>query len=488
VKVNPKEELIKIVGAEYFSDDPEILKQYSKDYSLVPPRMPTYVVKPKNAEEIQKIVKLANELKMPIIPCSSGVHFYGATIPSQGGIVIDLERMNRILEIDERNRKVRIEPRVTWGQLQAELKKHDLMALNPLLPHASKSALTSHLEREPMLIPKFEYSEPTLTMEVVLPTGEIFRTGSASAPNALSPKANTDLCNPQGPGTNFFQLFHGAQGTLGIVTWINVKVEYLPKVQKIFFIPFKKIEDAIEPLYRIQRLMIGNECLLLNNFNLANILTEKWPGDFEALREALPPFTIILVLAGGRRLPEEKIEYEEEALMRVGSELLIEILPRLPGAPRRAERLILERLRSPWPEEETYWKFRYKGSCQDVFFHTTLNKVPELTELIHQLAARHEYPGRDIGFYLQPLERSRVAHCEYSFYYNPEDSREVENMRSLYVEAVESLVNMGAFFTRPYGQAADIIYNKSAAYTMALKKVKNIFDPNNILNPGKLCF
>ncbi len=486
--MNLKGELTKILGAEYFSDDQKTLKQYSKDYSLVPPRTPTCVVKPKNVEEIQKIVKLANELKTPIVPSSSGAHFYGASIPSQGGIVVDLVRMNRILQIDERNRKVMIEPRVTWGQLQEELEKHDLMALNPLLPHASKSVLTSTLEREPIIIPKFEYSEPVLTMEVVLPTGEIFRTGSASTPDALSPKAHTDLCMPYGPGTNFFRLFHGAQGTLGIVTWMNVKVEYLPKTQRIFFIKFGEIKDAVEPLYRIQRLMLGNECLLLNNFNLANILTEEWPSDFEDLRKALPQFTLILVLAGGRRLPEEKIEYEEEALMKVGSELLIEILPRLPGAYRDAERLILERLRSPWPEEETYWKFRYKGSCQDIFFHTTLNKVPELTQLIYQLADKYEYPRRDIGFYLQPLERSRAAHCEYSFYYNPEEPNEVESMRSLYVDAVELLVNMGAFFSRPYGQAADIVYGRSASYAEALKKVKGIFDPNNVLNPGKLCF
>jgi FAD/FMN-containing dehydrogenase len=316
VKVNLKGELTKILGAEYFSDDQETLKQYSKDYSLVPPRMPTCVVKPKNVEEIQKIVKLANKLKTPIVPSSSGAHFYGASIPSQGGIVVDLVRMTRILQIDERNRKVMIEPRVTWGQLQEELEKHDLMALNPLLPHASKSVLTSHLEREPIIIPKFEYSEPVLTMEAVLPTGELFRTGSASTPDALSPKAHTDLCMPYGPGTNFFRLFHGAQGTLGIVTWMNVKVEYLPKTQKIFFIQFSEINDAVEPLYRIQRLMLGNECLLVNDFNLANILTEEWPGNFEESRKTLPPFTLILVLAGGRRLPEEKIEYERAQTTR----------------------------------------------------------------------------------------------------------------------------------------------------------------------------
>ena len=481
------EQLIKIVGNENYSDDPEVLKRYSKDHSLLPPRMPSCVVKPGNVEEIQEIIKLANKLKMPIVPCSSGIHFYGTTIPSLGGIIMDLSRMNKILEIDERNRKVRIEPGVTWKQLQDELKKYDLMALNPLLPHISKSVLTSHLEREPMLIPKFEYSEPILTLEVVLPNGEVFRTGSASAPDALSPEAMTDLCNPYGPGIDFFRLFQGAQGTLGIVTWMNIKVEYLPRVQKIFFIPFKTIKEVIEPLYRIQKSMIGNECLLLNSFNLANIISTRWPNDFEKIKEALPPYTLIIVLAGGRRRPEEKIEYEEEALMKIGSEFKLNISTTLPGSPSGTETLILNMLRSAWPNEP-YWKFRVKGSSHDIFFLTTLNKIAELSKLLYELAEKFWYPSTEIGFYLQPLERARIVHCEYNFYYNPEDPKEVENLRMLYVEAVERLTNMGAFFTRPYGEAAEIIYNKCAAYTMALKKIKAIFDPNNILNPGKLCF
>jgi hypothetical protein len=482
-----KEELIKIVGAENFFDDPEILKHYSKDYSLLSPRMPAYLVKPKNGDEIQKVVRLANESKMPIVPCSSGTHFFGATIPNQGGIVIDLSRMNKILQIDERNRKVMIEPGVTWGQLQEALNKYNLMALNPLLPHASKSALSSSLEREPILIPKFEYSEPIINMEVVLPTGEIFRTGAASAPDSLAPDANTSLCGPWGPGLDIVRVFQGAQGTLGIVTWMNVKTEYLPKAQKIFFVPFKKIQDAIEPIYRIQRLVIGNECFLLNNFNLANILTEKWPGDFEVLRETLPPFTLVLVLAGGKRLSMEKIAYEEEALMKAASQLSIEVLPRLPNAPH-IEKTILEKLKLPWPDDEEYWKLRYKGSCQDIFFFTTLDKIPEITRLIHQIAAKYEYAGKDIGFYLQPVERARIAHCEFNFFYDPDDSREMKNMHNLYVDAVESLTNMGAFFARPYPIAADIIYCRAAAYTAALKKVRSILDPNNIMNPGKLCF
>jgi FAD/FMN-containing dehydrogenase len=136
-----------------------------------------------------------------------------------------------------------------------------------------------------MLIPKYEYAEPVLTMEVVLPNGELFRTGTASA-------ANTEEAYPEGPGIDFFRLFQGAQGTLGIVTWLNIKTEYRPKHQKVFFIPFNKIEDAVEPIYRMQRRHVGNEFFLLNSFNLALLLADEWPKDFEDYREKLPPYTL----------------------------------------------------------------------------------------------------------------------------------------------------------------------------------------------------
>ena len=473
-----KQDLVEIVGPEHVSDDPETLEQYSKDYSFVQPRRPSCIAYPKSAEEVQRIVKYANECRIPVTPRSSGVSFYGAGIPSEGGIVVDLTRMNKILEIDARNKRVKVEPGVTWAQVQDELEKQGLMVCNPLLPHPSKSVLTSAMEREPILICKTEYSDTLLTAEVVLPDGEMFWTGSALG------KGMTGRISPDAmiPGA---RLWLGAQGTLGIMTWANIKAEYLPTMDKLFFIPFERVEDIAEPVYQIQRRMLGNECFVLNEFDLAAILADQWPGEFETLRETLPPWTLVLCLSGLHRLPLEKIEYEEEALMEVTSRLHLQVLHTVAGIPG-LEATILKILRKPWPRDG-YWKFRYKGSCHDIFFHTTLNRVPEFTDAMVDVAAKYGYLTRDIGIYLQPLERARACFCQFSFHCDAEDANEVALARSLFLEASERVVGMGGFFTTPYGPWADMVYSRAAGYTRALKVVKNAYDPNNILNPGKLC-
>jgi FAD/FMN-containing dehydrogenase len=373
---------------------------------------------------------------------------------------------------------VKVEPGVTWTQLQEELEKQGLMVCNPLLPHQSKSVLTSAMEREPILICKTEYSDTLLTAEVVLPDGELFWTGSALG------KGMTGQISPDAmiPGA---RLWLGAQGTLGIMTWANIKAEYLPSMDKVFFIPFERIEDFVEPVYQIQRRMLGNECFILNDLDLALILADQWPDEFETLRETLPPWTLVLCLSGLHRLPLEKIEYEEEALKEVASRLHFQVSNTVSSIPG-LEATILKLIRKPWPRND-YWKFRYKGSCHDIFFHTTLNRVPEFTDAIADVVAKYGYLTRDIGIYMQPLERARACFCQFSFHCDTEDTNEVALVRSLFLEASNRVVGMGGFFTTPYGPWADMVYSRAAGYTHALKVVKNAYDPNNILNPGKLC-
>lgn len=483
-----KEALTGIVGAENVSDDPQELATCSRDHSLSPARSPNYVARPRSPEEILKIVELANETSMPLVPSSSGVHFHGSAVPNLGGIMVDLSRMNKVLYIDEHNRKARIEPGVTWSQFQSELEKKGYMPLFPLLPHPQKSALTSHLERERILIPKFEFDEPLLTTEVVWPRGEIFRTGAAAAGIGENTGSVARGAFPHGPGLDWWRMFQGAQGTFGILTWANTKIEILPEVNKAFFMPFENAGDAIELMYRVGRKMIGYEFLMLDRINLAAVLAENRDEDFEKLRGILAPWTLILILSGAPVRPEERIEYEEETLHEIAAELsLANVQTSLPGIPG-AERRIVDLLRHAWPEDKTYWKWAYKGECQDLFFLTTLDRTPMFIDTVANIAAEHDYPIADLGCYIQPIESSRACHCEFNFFYDPENANEVAKISELYAEVARVALDLGAFYSRPYGMLADLVYPRATGYTMMLKKTKGIIDPQNIMNPGRLCF
>lgn len=477
-----KKALAGIVGIDNVFDTPELVEEYSRDRSLSQSRSPSYVVRPNSSGEIQAIVKLANQTLTPITPVSSGVHFYGATIPQQGGIVLDLRRMKNILKVDTRNRTVRIESGVTWGELKQELKKNNLMPLSPLLPHSSTSALTSSVEREPMLIPKSEYGEPVLTMEVILPNGDLFRTGSASV--GPPDEIQTDLVGSSGPGLDWFRLFQGTQGTFCIINWVNMKAPLLPKREKVFFIPFQKIEAVVKPLYAVLKRMIGAECFLLNRFNLSCILAKSWPADYKILRKKLPPFTLILCLSGGRILPKEKIEYQEGDLMDIARTFNLKPKTDIAGIGGKDGVALLNLLRSPW-KKEPYWKERFKGRCCDIFFYTTMDRIPSFFRLVAMGATSKGYDPTEIGCYVQPLEGGRACCLEFGF---PWDEQERGTINDLYITLSTTLASNGAFFARPYGYWSELVYNRNSALTATLRNLKNILDPNQIMNPGKLCF
>jgi len=484
--VSIKQKLLEAVGAERFSDAPEVLEAYSKDFSLAPQGAPDYVVKPKDAQEVQKVIKVANEHRLPVVPTSSGAHFQGATIPRRGGIVIDLSGMSQILEIDELNRRVRIEAGVTWEQLTGALGKKGFRMIMPLLPHPRRSVVTDWLEREVPTSTVYDYGEPLQSMEVVWPNGDIFRTGSASV--AGYPDSPSKGANPSGPGLDFYRLLQGAQGTMGVVTWANLKIEYIPKMDKVLFAPVPDLNYAIDFLYRVLRLRIIQECLLLSSTNLAAIAAQD-VRDLEKLRASLPPWALILVMSGMQRRPEEQLHYQEEALYRVAKSEFpkISLADKLPGLPASGGEF-LPLLRQPWRDKATYWKNRGKGACQSLFFITKPVLAPKFIEKVKEVAAKVNYPQADIGVYLQPIEHNRACHLEFNFFYDPNNNSEVEKVKKLYHDAAPILLEEGALFTRPYGELAKLVYGKAAGYTATLKRVKKLFDPNNIMNPGNLCF
>ena len=483
-----KDRFAKIVKPGNIASDSAVLEGYSKDISFTVPSKPLLALYPEDKKDVQRIVRLANESRIPLIPISSGPpRFHGDTVPSRGGVIVDFSRMNRIMNIDSVNGCVMMEAGVTYGELIPELKKHGLRLNIPLLPRAAKSVVTSRLELEPNLIPKYQYDfvDPLMTLEVVYGTGEDLRTGSASGPGPLE-TLKADKVNPWGPGMiDYFRFLTGAQGTMGLVIWAMTKAEVLPSLQKLFFIPIDDVEKLTSPMMRFLRKRAVDECLALNSTNLAAILAENWPEDFRELQANLPPWTVMVCISGYKRRPEERIGIMEKYLAEICKDLGLKPQATLYGAEGK-ESTILKLLSGPWGKEP-YWKLRYKGTCHDIFFLTTLSQASGFIHLAKEIASKYRYRIEDIGCYLQPVVQGRGCYLEFNL--PCEESNAEESIETqMFMEMSAALMEHGAYFNRPYGPWADMVFSRYTEGVTVLKKLKGIFDPNNILNPGKLCF
>jgi hypothetical protein len=140
------------------------------------------------------------------------------------------------------------------------------------------------------------------------------------------------------------------------------------------------------------------------------------------------------------------------------------------------------------PSEEPYWKLRFKGACEDIFFLTINDKLESQIGAMNDLADDAGYPTSDMGVYIQPIVQGTSIHCEFNLFYEPGNPRESNRVRELSTSTVKNLMAKGAFFSRPYGENAGMILNRDAANLYVLNKFKKIFDPNNVMNPGKVGF
>jgi FAD/FMN-containing dehydrogenase len=490
LKVKATSSLTEIIAKQKVISKAEVLDRYSRDNSFTPPMQARLVVQPRNADDVQKIVAWANETETPLVPVSSGEpRFRGDTVPSvPEAVIVELSRMDNIVRIDRRNRMVIIEPGVTYPQLQSALAEQGLRLSAPLLPRQSKSVVASLLEREPRLVPKYSYTlpEPLRCLEVVWGNGEIMRTGEAGGYYpTLEQQWEMGLAQvfSGGPGqVDYYRLVSGAQGSIGIVTWASVKCELLPKVHKFFFIPGDDLTGLIECAYQLLRVRLGDEFLILNNANLAAILGMD-ADEIQAVKDKLPPWTIIMGIAGRDLFPEEKVDFQEKDTGDMVQQSGLELLAEVSGITGEQ---IMSALLNPSPEP--YWKLACKGACQDIFFMSTLDRIPGFIDTVSAAANAAGYHASDIGIYLQPQHQGTACHCEFNLPYNPGDKMETDCVRELLETGSEALIRQGAYFSRPYGIWADMVYDRDARNREMIRAIKKIFDPNNILNPGKLCF
>lgn len=485
------DELKKLVAKA--SDAEADIAKYATDMSLLPAGLAEAVVWPESTEEVSAVVKYAYENNIPVVPVSSKNHRYGSTIPKQGGIVIDMSNMNKILEIDPKHKTCRIQPGVTWKQLYDALEEVNCRVMMPLAVDAERSVLSDTLDRELIVNTVYEYGEPTQAMEIVYGDGTVFRAGSAS-PHAYDPFAvlgdpsatYARGVQPSGPGLDFYRLVQAAQGTMGIVTFMNLKIENKSRIDKIFFAPCDDLKVVNEFLYKVMPRRVGAEIIILNKVDLAALIADK-PEDIAGLIKKLPEYVLAFVISGLKRLPEMKIAYEEKYLNDVLNTTFKdmsfkEALPGFPGLGRK----ILKIMKTP--QEGICWKARPEGAYEDLFFICRPGDAQKYVDEMKVILANHNYPPTALGVYQQPIEHNRASQLMFTFFYDPEDEDAKADIAAITYEAGSKFLAEGAQFTRPYGNLVPLIYDRAGNYTSTLKRVKKIFDEKNILNPGNLCF
>jgi FAD/FMN-containing dehydrogenase len=239
----------------------------------------------------------------------------------------------------------------------------------------------------------------------------------------------------------------------------------------------------MEMAHWLIRLRIPNECFILNNTNLAAIMAKKWPAEYKKIKDTLPTWILFYVLPGFDYFPEERVSTFIDDVKEIDQQAGVESAH---SVGRVSAFDLLQVVQAP--SDEPYWKLRPKGSCHDIMCISNFQAVEKITGAMADLANDAGYPATEMGVYIQPIVQGCNFHTEFNLFYDGENATENACVRKLATLSINALMAKGAHFSRPYGENTRTIMNKDAASVAALHRVKGIVDPENIMNPGKLCF
>lgn len=477
-------ELTAIVGVENVITDAQTLQGFVGTYKgFAAPALPIAMVYAKTTDEIKAIIDLAREeIGCGVVVCSSEdeVKLTAASLPTgeTESIILNLSKMNRVFRIDERNRIAFVEAGVTFAQLEDALKGTGLKLDYPFLARPNKSVVATMLDRDPITAPLnvWDINDPMLCLEVVFGDGQIFRTGSAAGPGTLEEQwaAGVAMNNSLGPAhTDFARVLSGSQGTLGVVAWASIKLEFALSVEKVLYAEGESVEELAPIAWQGIRKRLGNNYLFLNDFAMGCVFG-KDAEKIDAIAAKASKYTLAINMAGKRIRPEEKVAYQTEDLKKIAKAHPIrkKIVDEIAAVDNDAMKKALTGL-----GEGTLWKHRYTGNAIDIFFLSTLDKVDTYVAVANQIA-----PDKKIAVYVQPCQQGRNCHVELVVPYTDEQAAEA---KKLYVTLMDALLEAGAFFSRPYGICNDKIFAKAPLQVKTIGKLKQMFDSKHVLNPNR---
>jgi glycolate oxidase len=449
--------LKEIVGKDNVLTIRESLETYSHDETPGLSHLPDVVVKPKTAQEISKIMKLANKEEIPVTPRGGGTGLSGGAVPWLGGILMSFERMNQIKEIDTKNSMAVVEAGVIAQSLEDEAAKYGLFY--PPDPASLDSCMIAGNVAECAGGPRtFKYGvtrDYVKGMEAVLPQGEIIRMGGKLIKNVT--------------GYSLMHLIVGSEGTLAIVTEVTLKLLPLPEAKIDLLIPFNSLEQSVDTAVKIIRSGIAPATI--------EFMEREAIKASEKYLEKKTPFSDaevhILVELDGKK---ENIQKEYEVL----GELALEN-----GA-------IDVYVAEDKGEQDRVWEARRAisealKSKSEIDHEDTVVPTSEIPNLIKNLKELEKKYGLKIVCYGHIGDGNIHVNALKE---NMADKEWREKVPKLVKEIFDTVMQLGGMISGEHGiglaKKAYLPLALDRAQIELMKRIKKTFDPKNILNPGKI--
>lgn len=474
------EKLKEILGNEWISDFPEELFLYSFDMTENPPKNPEFVAMPKTPQEIQSIVRLANEYKVPIVPFIAGANVGGLTIPQRGGIILDLKRMDQIIHLNEDDMYVIVEPGVTFGHINKFLKDTKFRYCYPNAPPYVSLMANALLGGLNNLSLKYGcMSEIINGIEVVLPTGELVKIGTCSC------WSDKDLWWGRGPMPDLLGLFINWQGMTGIVTKIALQVWPRKPLREWLAIAAYHLEGVYKFVKNLTRLEIADDVLWVSAETLKMIIGVPLGEATQAADDPLPPWYVLVDISANTQKEFdarlEIIQSEVAELNKVDPNAFQTTLE-LAGMSFGNKILDLRNLPISIGGLLEY------GGC--TWLGTYMTTKPEVVvKGVKTAFGIIEKHGFEKCLYTRMMKGGHYFAFRFLFRFSKENEGEVERMRAMNKELLETLYPQGAIPYKTPAWAADfLIEHCDQNWVKLLNKVKKTLDPNGIMNPGRWGF
>jgi alkyldihydroxyacetonephosphate synthase len=466
-----RSELEEVVGEHFISTRESDRLVYATDWFWVPqmwldrgeqPTMPDFIVHPGSAAEISEIMQIANNFRIPVIPWGGGSGSQGGALSTYGGIILDMKRLSKIIEIDEKSLTVTAQAGINGTQLEWALNEKGLT-----LPHYPASANCATLggylapRGTGTISTKYGKAEDmVLSMEVVLPDGHIMRT----------PRVPQHAAGP-----DFFRLFLGAEGTFGVITEATMQVDYVPETRLLRALLFDDLSKAVEA----GRLMMTRRLnpMVIRLYDPASTVSRVK----KILGYELQGAYMVLGFDGD---PDIAALQEQKAL-EICNELDANDLGREPG-----EKWWKHRYDFYYPPQSLKLPWMY-GTTETV---TTYDKIEKLYWAEKQAVEEGfaDWNVSFIGHFSHWFHWGVMLYCRFIIEEPPADAQEALRLHNrVWNTAMSAVLENGGMINEHHGVGLKLSRYMRRQYASAwpfLQTIKKAVDPNGIMNPGKVGF